>query len=91
MRGNESGIEKVIRPVILIVALMVAAHTIVHLWNYITRRRGRVMVEFVVTLFSILDVAGLVTEVLVQDNQTVKGQVLFKIDVSRRAFRCRAG
>lgn len=71
---NESGgFEKVIRPVILIVALMVAVYTIVHLWNYYNAapwtRDGRVRGD-VIQVSS--DVAGLVTEVLVQDNQTVK-------------------
>ncbi|MGY0266172.1 biotin/lipoyl-binding protein, partial [Citrobacter freundii] len=59
-----------------------------HLWNYYNAapwtRDGRVRGD-VIQVSS--DVAGLVTEVLVQDNQTVKkGQVLFKIDVSRRAL-----
>jgi multidrug resistance efflux pump len=31
---NQVDLKKVIRPVILIVALMVAVYTIVHLWNY---------------------------------------------------------
>ncbi|MBD0157112.1 biotin/lipoyl-binding protein, partial [Acinetobacter baumannii] len=57
-------------------------------WNYYNAapwtRDGRVRGD-VIQVSS--DVAGLVTEVLVQDNQTVKkGQVLFKIDVSRRAL-----
>ncbi len=85
---NQVDLKKVIRPVILIVALMVAVYTIVHLWNYYNAapwtRDGRVRGD-VIQVSS--DVAGLVTEVLVQDNQTVKkGQVLFKIDVSRRAL-----
>ncbi len=74
MSKNESiGVEKVIRPVILIVALMIAVYTIVHLWNYYNAapwtRDGRVRGD-VIQVSS--DVAGLVTEVLVQDNQTVK-------------------
>ena len=85
---NQLELKKVIRPVILIVALMIAVYTIVHLWNYYNAapwtRDGRVRGD-VIQVSS--DVAGLVTEVLVQDNQTVKkGQVLFKIDVSRRAL-----
>ncbi|KAE9874845.1 efflux transporter periplasmic adaptor subunit, partial [Escherichia coli] len=31
---NQLELKKVIRPVILIVALMIAVYTIVHLWNY---------------------------------------------------------
>lgn len=70
---NQVDLKKVIRPVILIVALMVAVYTIVHLWNYYNAapwtRDGRVRGD-VIQVSS--DVAGLVTEVLVQDNQTVK-------------------
>ena len=72
---------------ILIVALMIAVYTIVHLWNYYNAapwtRDGRVRGD-VIQVSS--DVAGLVTEVLVQDNQTVKRSGAFKIDVSRRAL-----
>ena len=85
---NAFDMRKVIRPVVLIIAIIVAIYTVVHLWNYYNAapwtRDGRVRGD-VIQVSS--DVAGLVTEVLVQDNQTVKkGQVLFKIDVSRRAL-----
>ncbi|VCW40362.1 p-hydroxybenzoic acid efflux pump subunit AaeA [Acinetobacter baumannii] len=83
---NQLELKKVIRPVILIVALMIAVYTIVHLWNYYNAapwtRDGRVRGD-VIQVSS--DVAGLVTEVLVQDNQT-KRSGAFKIDVSRRAL-----
>lgn len=48
---NQLELKKVIRPVILIVALMIAVYTIVHYGTTIMQRRGHVMVEFVVTLF----------------------------------------
>ncbi|MEG0483041.1 MAG: HlyD family secretion protein, partial [Acinetobacter sp.] len=61
---------------------------IVHVWNYYNAepwtRDGRIRGD-VIQVSS--DIAGLVTEVLVQDNQTVKkGQVLFKIDLARQAL-----
>ena len=85
---NAFDMRKVIRPVVLIVAIIVAIYTVVHLWNYYNAapwtRDGRVRGD-VIQVAS--DVNGLVTEVLVQDNQTVKkGQVLFKIDVARQAL-----
>lgn len=66
--------------------VIVAVFVIVHLWNYYNAspwtRDGRVRGD-VVQVSS--DVSGLVTEVLVHDNQSVKkGQVLFKIDVARQ-------
>lgn len=71
---------------ILIVALMIAVYTIVHLWNYYNAapwtRDGRVRGD-VIQVSS--DVAGLVTEVLVQDNQTVKRSGALKL-MSRRAL-----
>lgn len=81
-------VRKVIRPVVLLVAVVIAVYTIVHLWNYYNAapwtRDGRIRGD-VIQVAS--DVNGLVTEVLVQDNQTVKkGQVLFKIDVARQAL-----
>ena len=85
---NAFDMRKVIRPVVLIVAIIVAIYTGVHLWNYYNAapwtRDGRIRGD-VIQVAS--DVNGLVTEVLVQDNQTVKkGQVLFKIDVARQAL-----
>lgn len=85
---NAFDMRKVIRPVVLIIAIIVAIYTVVHLWNYYNAapwtRDGRVRGD-VIQVAS--DVNGLVTEVLVQDNQTVKkGQVLFKIDVARQAL-----
>ncbi|ENW96992.1 HlyD family secretion protein [Acinetobacter sp. NIPH 1852] len=81
-------VRKVIRPVVLLVAIVIAVYAVVHLWNYYNAapwtRDGRVRGD-VIQVAS--DVNGLVTEVLVQDNQTVKkGQVLFKIDVARQAL-----
>lgn len=81
-------LRKVIRPVVLMLAILVAIYTIVHLWQYYNAspwtRDGRVRGD-VVQVSS--DISGLVTEVLVQDNQTVKkGQPLFKIDVARQAL-----
>ena len=85
---NAFDMRKVIRPVVLFIAIIVAIYTVVHLWNYYNAapwtRDGRVRGD-VIQVAS--DVNGLVTEVLVQDNQTVKkGQVLFKIDVARQAL-----
>lgn len=85
---NAFDVRKVIRPVVLTLAILIAVYTIVHLWNYYNAapwtRDGRVRGD-VVQVSS--DISGLVTQVLVQDNQTVKkGQVLFKIDVARQAL-----
>lgn len=85
---NAFDVRKVIRPVVLMLAILIAVYTIVHLWNYYNAapwtRDGRVRGD-VVQVSS--DISGLVTQVLVQDNQTVKkGQVLFKIDVARQAL-----
>ena len=85
---NAFDVRKIIRPIVLLVAVLIAVYTIVHLWNYYNAapwtRDGRVRGD-VIQVAS--DVNGLVTEVLVQDNQTVKkGQVLFKIDVARQAL-----
>ncbi|MDQ8954103.1 HlyD family secretion protein [Acinetobacter rudis] len=81
-------LRKVIRPVVLILSILIALYAIVHLWQYYNSspwtRDGRVRGD-VVQVSS--DISGLVTQVLVQDNQTVKkGQPLFKIDVARQAL-----
>src|SRR5574343_55063 len=78
--------RKVVRPVVTLVTLLVAIYAVVHLWDYYNAepwtRDGRVRGD-IIQVSS--DVSGLVTDVLVQDNQTVKkGQVLFKIDVARQ-------
>lgn len=85
---NNFDMRKVIRPLGLLVIVVLAILCIVHLWNYYNAepwtRDGRVRGD-VIQVAS--DVSGLVTEVLVQDNQSVKkGQPLFKIDVERQAL-----
>lgn len=80
--------RKVSRPLTLVVIVVVAILVIVHLWHYYNAepwtRDGRIRGD-VIQVSS--DVSGLVTEVLVRDNQTVrKGQVLFKIDIARQAL-----
>ena len=85
---NAFDVRKIIRPMVLIIAVLIAVYAVVHLWNYYNAapwtRDGRIRGD-VIQVAS--DVNGLVTEVLVQDNQTVKkGQVLFKIDVARQAL-----
>jgi len=81
-------LRKIIRPIVLLVVVLLAIFAIIHIWNYYNSepwtRDGRVRGD-VIQVSS--DVSGLVTEVLVQDNQSVKkGQVLFKIDVARQAI-----
>ena len=81
-------IRKAIRPLGFAVVLLIAVLCIVHVWNYYNAepwtRDGRIRGD-VIQVSS--DIAGLVTEVLVQDNQTVKkGQVLFKVDLARQAL-----
>ena len=81
-------LRKLIRPIGLFIVVIIAILAIRHIWNYYNAepwtRDGRVRGD-VIQVSS--DVSGLVTEVLVQDNQTVKkGQVLFKIDVARQAL-----
>ncbi|MFC6051876.1 efflux transporter periplasmic adaptor subunit [Acinetobacter sp. Ac_877] len=81
-------LRKIIRPLGFLVVAILAIFAIKHIWNYYNSepwtRDGRVRGD-VIQLSS--DVSGLVTEVFVQDNQTVKkGQVLFKIDVARQAL-----
>ncbi|TCB51986.1 HlyD family secretion protein [Acinetobacter sp. ANC 4779] len=81
-------LRKIIRPIVLLVVVLIAIFAIIHIWNYYNSepwtRDGRVRGD-VIQVSS--DVSGLVTEVLVQDNQSVKkGQVLFKIDVARQAI-----
>ncbi|OAL88485.1 HlyD family secretion protein [Acinetobacter terrae] len=81
-------LRKIIRPIILLVVALIAIFAIIHIWNYYNSepwtRDGRVRGD-VIQVSS--DVSGLVIEVLVQDNQSVKkGQVLFKIDVARQAI-----
>ncbi|WP_166169559.1 HlyD family secretion protein [Acinetobacter sp. SA01] len=81
-------LRKVIRPVLFTIVAVVAILAVKHIWDYYNSepwtRDGRIRGD-VIQVSS--DVAGLITEVLVQDNQTVKkGQVLFKIDVARQAL-----
>ncbi len=81
-------VRKAIRPIILALVAVIAVVCVVHLWNYYNSepwtRDGRVRGD-VIQVSS--DVAGLVTEVLVQDNQQVKkGQPLFKIDIARQTL-----
>ena len=89
MSNNTSfDLKKWLRPLIFWLVVLLAIYTVIHLWRYYNNepwtRDGRVRAD-VINVSS--DVAGLVTDVLVQDNQVVKqGQVLFKIDTSRRAL-----
>lgn len=81
-------LRKAIRPIILLLMILIAVFAIIHIWNYYNAepwtRDGRVRGD-VIQVSS--DVSGLVTDVLVQDNQTVKkGQVLIKIDTARQAL-----
>ena len=81
-------LRKAIRPIILLLMILIAVFAIIHIWNYYNAepwtRDGRVRGD-VIQVSS--DVSGLVTDVLVQDKQTVKkGQVLFKIDTARQAL-----
>lgn len=81
-------LRKAIRPIILLLMILIAVFAIIHIWNYYNAepwtRDGRVRGD-VIQVSS--DVSGLVTDILVQDNQTVKkGQVLFKIDTARQAL-----
>ena len=74
-----------LRPLLLLLMILAALFTLRHLWLYYNdapwTRDGRVRADLVNVAS---DVSGLVTEVLVQDNQTVqKGQVLFKLDRAR--------
>ena len=79
-------LRKYVRPALLTVVAILAILVLRHIWNYYNAepwtRDGRVRGD-VIQVAS--DVSGLVTEVLVQDNQQVKkGQPLFKIDVERQ-------
>ncbi|OTG81479.1 efflux transporter periplasmic adaptor subunit [Acinetobacter sp. ANC 5054] len=81
-------VRKYARPILLIIVACVALLAIKHIWDYYNSepwtRDGRVRGD-VIQVSS--DVSGLVTDVLVQDNQQVKkGQVLFRIDVARQAL-----
>ena len=81
-------VRKVIRPLSVVIVVIIAIFCAMHIWNYYNAepwtRDGRVRGD-VIQVSS--DIAGLVTEVLVQDNQNVKkGQVLFKIDLARQAL-----
>ena len=81
-------LRKIIRPIVLLVMALMAIFAVIHIWNYYNSepwtRDGRVRGD-VIQVSS--DVSGLVTDVLVQDNQSIKkGQVLFKIDVARQAL-----
>lgn len=83
---SQVDLRKTVRPVVTLLMAVAAIAVIIHLWNYYNSapwtRDGRVRGD-VIQVSS--DVSGLVTQVLVQDNQTVKkGQVLFKIDVARQ-------
>ena len=83
---NSFDARKIVRPLVTLVIAILAIFVIVHLWNYYNSapwtRDGRVRGD-VIQVSS--DVSGLVTEVLVQDNQTVKkGQPLFRIDIARQ-------
>ena len=85
---TSTNFKKVIRPIGLGIVAILAILAILHIWNYYNAepwtRDGRVRGD-VIQVSS--DVSGLVTEVLVHDNETVKkGQVLFKIDVARQAL-----
>ncbi|KAA8732736.1 HlyD family secretion protein [Acinetobacter qingfengensis] len=84
--SSKPDLKTFMRPLIFIVVLIIAIFTIQHLWNYYNNepwtRDGRVRAD-VINVAS--DVSGLVTEILVQDNQNVKkGQILFKLDTSRQ-------
>ena len=88
MNMNAFEVRKIIRPMVLILSVLIAIYAVVHLWNYYNAepwtRDGRVRGDIIQVAS---DVNGLVTDVLVQDNQTVKkGQVLFKIDTARQAL-----
>lgn len=81
-------LKKYVRPILLVLVAVIAIIVIRHLWNYYNAepwtRDGRVRGD-VIQVSS--DVSGLVTDVLVHDNQTVKkGQPLFKIDVARQSL-----
>ncbi len=81
-------LRKIIRPLGFLIVAILAVLVMMHIWNYYNAepwtRDGRIRGD-VIQVSS--DVSGLITEVLVQDNQTVrKGQVLFKIDVARQTF-----
>lgn len=85
---NTVNVRKFVRPILLIIVVCVALMALKHIWDYYNSepwtRDGRVRGD-VIQVSS--DVSGLVTEVLVQDNQQVKkGQVLFRIDVARQAL-----
>lgn len=85
---NTFDIRKAIRPISLGIVVIIAILCALHIWNYYNAepwtRDGRVRGD-VIQVSS--DIAGLVTEVMVQDNQTVKkGQVLFKIDLARQTL-----
>lgn len=80
--------RKYVRPILMFVVAVIAILVLRHIWNYYNSepwtRDGRVRGD-VIQVSS--DVSGLVTEVLVHDNQTVKkGQTLFKIDVARQSL-----
>lgn len=81
-------LRKIIRPLGFLSVAILAVLAMMHIWNYYNAepwtRDGRIRGD-VIQVSS--DVSGLITEVLVQDNQTVrKGQVLFKIDVARQTL-----
>lgn len=81
------GLRTYMRPIIMAVMALLAVLVIRHIWNYYNAepwtRDGRVRAD-VIEVSS--DVSGLITDVLVEDNQSVtKGQVLFNIDVARQA------
>lgn len=77
--------KQITRIIFFAMVAIIALFVVVHLWGYYTQapwtRDGRVRGD-VIRISS--DVSGLVSDVLVQDNQSVKqGQVLFSIDPTR--------
>lgn len=82
MKANS---QQFIRILVFSVIAIIALLVVLHLWRYYNEdpwtRDGRIRGD---VMRIAPDVAGLVTDVLVQDNQTVqKGQVLFRVDTAR--------
>ena len=81
-----SKIKTALRPLLFIVMAVAAIFACLHIWQYYNSepwtRDARVRGD-VIQVSS--DVAGLITEVLVTDNQEVKqGQALFRVDTARQ-------
>lgn len=81
-------VKRAVRPIIMVALIVVAVFSFWGLWNYYNAepwtRDGRVRGD-IIEVSS--DVSGLVTKVLVQDNQTIrKGQVLFEVDTARQVL-----